>query len=113
MGSKPLTLAANKHDEYAAIVSHLVFIISTYLFAFPNEKHHHALEIAGAGFESTTRLASGSAKMHEHIVRNNERHIQKAIEEFIEFLQNNPLTKDTIREFFEKNKQMRDEFVGK
>ena len=113
VGSKPIILTPQEHDEYAAVISHLVFIISTYLFAYPFEKHTKALEIAGSGFESLTRLASGSAAMHEQIVMNNKEYIQKALKEFIEFIQHNELTAENIRGFFENYKKERDEFVKK
>jgi prephenate dehydrogenase/chorismate mutase len=37
VGSNPTILTPHAHDQYAAVVSHLVFLISTYIFAYPSE----------------------------------------------------------------------------
>lgn len=111
LGSNVVKLDAQKHDEYAAIISHLVFLISTYIFAYPSNKHAEALTMAGSGFESITRLASGSAEMHAQIYENNKEYIEKALAEFIQFMQED--NKENIVEWFEKYKNKRDEFVKK
>lgn len=113
LGSIPLQLNADKHDEYVAIVSHLVFIMATYLCAFPADKYQESLEVAGSGFESTTRLASGSPIMHQQIYEYNKEYIEKAMQEFIQYVENKKLTKENALGFFEKYKKERDAMVKK
>ncbi len=112
LGNTTVVLDKEKHDEYAAIVSHLIFLISTYLFAFSNE-NKDSLQLAGTGFETTTRLASGNAVMHTQIVQDNFEYVKKQLQAFVEYIQTHGITKENSSRFFEKNKKDRDEFYSK
>ncbi len=111
VGSDSIVMDYKQHDINAAIVSHLIFVISTYLLAFA-QAHPESLQIAGTGFESTTRLASGNIQMHKEIVQHNYQNIIQQLHTFIEFIKANPLTKETAQEFFDKNKQSRDHLLA-
>lgn len=111
LGGTSLILDSQKHDKYAGIVSHLTFLISTYLFAFASEKEPEALSIAGPGFKKTTRLAKGNAKMHNQILIHNYDNIHTSLKQFLAFIESNPVTRDNALEFFEKYKKERDRFI--
>lgn len=100
------------HDELVARISHLVFMISTYLFAY-SQSNSKTMELAGTGFETTTRLASGSPLMHSQILSENYDNIEKELQNFIEFMQKNKINKTNCLDFFTENKQNRDKFINK
>lgn len=111
LGSQTLVLDSCQHDEYAAIVSHLIFLISTYLFAY-TKSNWESLQIAGTGFETTTRLASGNPKMHAQILQHNTMNIEHELNKFIEFIKSFPVTQENAEQFFVENKKIRDEFIN-
>jgi prephenate dehydrogenase/chorismate mutase len=111
MGSLVEHTSPEEHDKLIASVSHLVFIAATALFAFCNDRHPEALKLAGSGFESTTRLASGSADMHAQIVYHNQTNIASMYQEFITFLQQISITDMTNQEYFGTYKQSRDRYI--
>lgn len=112
LGSNTIVLDATTHDAYAAIVSHLIFLISTYLFAYA-KTNPKSLQIAGSGFETTTRLASGNPSMHAQIVEHNSLNISRELGKLIDFIKSHPVTKDTAEEFFVEHKKTRDEYIEK
>lgn len=112
VGSKPVVTTGKKHDEDVAAVSHIVFLLSTYLFAFISEKHSDALELAGSGFISITRLASGSPEMHSQIITENYENSMINLMELIEFIKKDSLTSDTLLSFFRRTKKSRDRFIS-
>ena len=109
LGGNSELLDEKKHDEYSAIVSHLVFLISSYLFAFA-QNTSDSLKIAGTGFETTTRLSSGNAKMQSQIVEQNFENVMIQMKNFIDFMKSNQITKENALDFFEKNKSARDKY---
>lgn len=113
LGANPIKLEAELHDQYVATVSHLVFIVSTYLFLFASEITPESLQVAGSGFSTTTRLASGNVNMHDQIVKHNFSNISRQLEAFILFLKKHPLSLDNSFEFFSKAKAERDIFAKK
>jgi prephenate dehydrogenase len=110
LGSNVVTLTAEEHDEYAASVSHMVFLLSTYLFAFLYAKHKEALSVAGSGFDSLTRLASGSPSMHTEIISQNYDNITISMVAFMEFIKEHNLANDSLLSFFQNTKSHRDTF---
>jgi prephenate dehydrogenase len=112
VGSKPVVTTAKKHDEQVAAVSHIVFLLSTYLFAFIAEKHPEALPLAGSGFISITRLASGSPEMHSQIITENYENSMINLMEMLEFMKKDSLTADTLLSFFRRTKKSRDRFIS-
>lgn len=103
LGSKPVILDPATHDLYVSVVSHLIFVMSTYLFAFVKDTSSETLTVAGTGFETTTRLAHGNPKMHEQIVAHNYKNIHLQLKLLLEYIQTHPLTKENAGEFFRKN----------
>ena len=108
MGGIPHLLPLGEHDRIIASVSHLVFLISTYLYAFVHDHRRAGPDLTGSGFEEVTRLASGSADMHASIYRENRRAIEKAHKEFIKFMKGYPLSPRSSLQFFKKYKRARD-----
>lgn len=112
VGSVPKVMTAEKHDEVIALVSHLVFVLSTYLFDFVESSHPSLLKLSGSGFESLTRLASGSPEMHTDIFTQNQKNIVKQLQNFIDFMMKHDLTRNPY-DFFSRVKKLRDEFIAK
>ncbi len=107
-------MEADVHDRHAAAVSHSVITLSNLLFDFINERHPEALDLAGDGFNSTTRLASGNPEMHASIVRANKGFVYQYLDEFLEYIGRRI---DDLRDgkdilpFFEGNASKRDEWL--
>lgn len=112
IGSTPVVVNGKKHDEQVAAVSHIVFLLSTYIYAFISEKHPDALPLAGSGFISTTRLASGSPEMHSQIITDNYENSMIILMDLIEFMKKDSLTADTLLSFFKRTKKSRDKFIS-
>jgi len=77
---------AESHDKTVALVSHSVIMLSNYIYDFISRSNPAGLEMAGDGFASTTRLASGNPKMHADILEANHAYTQDALEDFLEYL---------------------------
>jgi len=86
LGSNPLCLEADVHDQQAALVSHLPSILSKYYFDFVNSTHPESLMIAGPGFQTFTRLAQDNHEMREEIAKYNQPVIHHYLEQWLEFL---------------------------
>lgn len=112
LGSTTVTVTASQHDEYVAAISHIVFLISSYIFSFIQLKEPKALALAGSGFESLTRLASGSPRMHTEIVTQNYDNIAVSLVSFMEFIKQHQLVKDSLLQFFSDTKTARDIFIN-
>lgn len=108
LGARPIKMKAKEHDLKLAYGSHLIFLISRFLFAFGEKKN--ILLFTGSGFESLTRLASASPEMHLQILKTNEKNIKKAFEEFLKFLKEYRFYLRQASIFFKKTKSKRDSF---
>lgn len=108
LGSHVEECTPEEHDMLVASVSHLVFMLSTYLFAFCKDHHEDAVRVAGTGFYTTTRLASGNALMHSQIYNNNKTNIDALINDFVAYLKKQQLDSLNSQAFFESNKTKRD-----
>lgn len=108
LGAKIEILSPAEHDKLVAKVSHLVFIVSTLLFAFAYETNKKSLNYSGTGFKTTTRLASGNPFMHWQIYFNNKKKIDREIRHFIKFLKNLKINLN----FFKKYKFLRDKLIS-
>lgn len=106
----PSTVDADTHDKWSALTSHGVIALSNLLFDFVWQTDPKALEIAGSGFDSTTRLASGNPDMHASIVFMNSRYVQEYLKEFLKFLADRSLD-DLNLTFFQNNQKHRDEWI--
>jgi len=84
MGAHPLLMDAVEHDRQAAFVSHLAFTLSA---AYRKTVRDHAGEqMAGPGYRSMTRLASGHPGMYGEIAGANQAALLAAIDAFSETL---------------------------
>jgi prephenate dehydrogenase len=105
---------ADVHDRHAAVVSHSIITLSNLIFDFIAERHPEALDLAGDGFSSTTRLASGNAEMHASIVRANKGFVYQYLDEFRDYIDTRidelQVEKD-ILPFFESNVQRRNDWL--
>ena len=113
LGSQSLELEAQEHDKYLAYVSHLVFFLSTLLFSFVNDNQLEALQLAGPGFISATRLASGNPAMHTQISQKNSIQLAKLIPHFSTLLNSVDLNSPQLAVFFKNTKKKRDRFLQK
>jgi prephenate dehydrogenase len=83
IGSQPLWLEAEEHDRWVASTSHLPYLLANALaISTPAE----AAALAGAGFLSTSRLASSYAPMMLDVLRTNRVNILRALRRFRENL---------------------------
>jgi len=72
IGSRVIRLTPHAHDELVARTSHLPHLAASLLVAAVNrERHPHLGDLMGSGYESTTRLAEGSADVWHDIVKTN------------------------------------------
>lgn len=111
LGSDPVVVSAKQHDEYAAAVSHIVFLMSCFLYGFMYTGHKEAMSLAGSGFESMTRLASGSPAMHTQILQENYDNIAVQFMRFLEYVKGQDLASETMLQLFEAIKADRDAFM--
>jgi len=79
LGMRPVLLDPVQHDELAAQISHLPYLVSV---ALQRSAAGDALEIAGRGFADMTRIARSPAAMWEAICRANRAAILRAIASF-------------------------------
>ncbi len=82
LGAKALVMDANVHDERVALISQLPHRLSVMLFEFVKQSDPEALEMAGPGFKSMTRLAEDNLQMREEMRQMNENAFQKCLQEF-------------------------------
>jgi len=72
IGSRVLHMDPQTHDELVARTSHLPHLAASLLVAAVNrERATHLGDLMGTGYESTTRLAEGSADVWHDIVKTN------------------------------------------
>lgn len=114
LGGKIREIDPELHDQYAAIVSHSIIMLSNYIFDFIFEKSPEALEVAGDGFTSTTRLASGNPELHVDILINNHDFIKQTLGDFNKYL-GNKLSNGVIedKKFFNDNMKNRNSWIHK
>ncbi len=77
-GAKPLITSAQKHDEAAALISHMPMLVAQALFLTASE-NKLALEMASSGFRDMTRLALSNEEMANDMISMNHLNIQDAI----------------------------------
>lgn len=79
LGMRPVLLDPIQHDELAAQISHLPYLVS---LALRRAAADDALAIAGRGFDDMTRIARSPAAMWEAICRSNRAAILRALARF-------------------------------
>lgn len=78
LGATPVITTPKKHDEAAAMISHMPMVIAQALFLAASE-NPLALEIASSGFRDMTRLAMSNEEMACDMVKMNSTNIEHSI----------------------------------
>ena len=78
MGAKPIFTTPDKHDEAAAMISHMPMLIAQALF-YAAKDSDLALTMASSGFRDMTRLALSNEEMACDMINMNHENIQTAI----------------------------------
>ena len=88
VGAHPVLVDAEEHDSYLAAVSHLPLMTSIALFSLASgsQAWPDLAALAGPGFRSATRLASGSPDMSHDIALTNRENLLHWIDRFDEEL---------------------------
>ena len=86
LGGKPLVLSPEEHDKQAALISHLPALLSKCLLEFVSSKNPEALQLAGPGFQSMTRLAKDNPALSAEWLTANRAHIQHALDDFLTYI---------------------------
>jgi len=81
LGGRTVTLSPQQHDKLLARISHLPHVAAAALVRLAGKQN--AIELAGPGFQDTTRIASGNAAMWTDILRTNAKPIQQALDGLI------------------------------
>lgn len=82
LGAKALVMDADVHDERVALISQLPHQLSVMLLDFVKQSDPEALEMAGPGFKSMTRLTADNPQMREEMRHMNDNAFQKCLQEF-------------------------------
>lgn len=99
------------HDQYAGAVSHMTILLSNYIFDFLATRAPESLNLAGDGFISTTRLASGNPDLHHEIITRNGSVVNELLAEFKSYLNKKDTTRNLDPDFFQQNKLRRDKWL--
>lgn len=78
LGAVPVFTTAEKHDEAAAMISHMPMVIAQALMLAAKD-NPLALEIASSGFRDMTRLALSNEEMACDMVTMNHKNIEQSI----------------------------------
>lgn len=78
LGAIPIITTAEKHDEAAALISHMPMVLAQALFLTASE-NPLALEMAASGFRDMTRLALTNEEMACDMTAMNSENIQNSI----------------------------------
>lgn len=87
LGAHVHYMDAKTHDERAAMISHMPYLISKALLDFVTKEDPESLKMAGPGFKSTTRLGCDNPILHTEIGFYNKKNIDQALRKFIDFLE--------------------------
>lgn len=78
LGAIPVITTPEKHDEAAAMISHMPMLLAQALFLAASE-NPLAMEIASSGFRDMTRLALSNEEMARDMVSMNSENIENSI----------------------------------
>ena len=90
LGAEHCVLSADQHDRLVAQISHLPQLASSALMNQASDQatdNEIILRLAGGGFRDMTRIAANNTKMWLDIVHDNAAEISKALESYIDSLQ--------------------------
>ena len=77
-GAKPLVTTPEKHDEAAALISHMPMVLAQAIFKNAQD-NELAMKMASSGFRDMTRLAMSNTEMANDMVQMNAENIQNSI----------------------------------
>jgi prephenate dehydrogenase len=89
LGADVVALAADRHDELVAVVSHVPHLTSATLMSLAGEAeldHAVLMRLAAGGFRDMTRIAAGSPAIWPDICRDNSGAIVPVLDRLIERL---------------------------
>lgn len=78
LGAEPVVTTPQKHDEAAALISHMPMLIAQAIFKTAQE-NELAMQIASSGFRDMTRLAMSNPEMADDMIQMNADNIQTSI----------------------------------
>ncbi|WP_310604778.1 prephenate dehydrogenase [Anaerosporobacter sp.] len=121
IGSLPLIIDADEHDDVVAAISHVPHLIASSLVNMvkqsddPDEKMRL---LAAGGFKDITRIASSSPIMWQNICLTNTKSIQKFLERYIATLTDfdkalSDCDETALYDFFETAREYRDNIPTK
>lgn len=84
LGAKPIFMNAEEHDKKAALISHLPGLLSRLYYDFVKREDFEAIEIAGPGFKSFTRLAHDNPLLRATYEKMNRKKIESFFKKWIE-----------------------------
>ncbi len=87
LGAQEKVMTAEEHDRRVALISHFPKVVSQALLDFVRTQAPEALELAGPGFLSMTRLAGDNPLMHAEIARHNGDHLEEVMRRWVEYLE--------------------------
>ena len=87
VGSLPLQLDAQTHDQSVALVSHVPQLVSSLLAAQLAKAMPESLGLAGQGLRDTTRIASSDPALWAAIIAGNAEHVAKVLRGFADDMQ--------------------------
>jgi prephenate dehydrogenase len=89
LGADVVALAADRHDELVAVISHVPHLTSATLMSLAGESsldHAALMRLAAGGFRDMTRIAAGSPAIWPDICRDNAGAIVPALDRLIDRL---------------------------
>lgn len=78
LGAKPLFTTPTKHDEAAALISHMPMLMAQAIFKASSD-NELALNMASSGFRDMTRLALSNEEMAADMINMNHKNIETAV----------------------------------
>ena len=78
LGAEPVVTTPQKHDEAAALISHMPMLIAQAIFKTAQE-NELAMQIASSGFRDMTLLAMSNPEMADDMIQMNADNIQTSI----------------------------------
>ena len=119
VGSRPLRMSPEMHDELVSRSSHLPHVVAAELANYVLSPIHpkQQAQLCAAGFRDTTRIAAGSPEMWRDIALANRKNLARVLGVFIEDLQEFQLALEngdakTIEEFFANARQRRENWAA-
>ena len=111
----PMTMSSEEHDRLLADISHLPHVLASALVAMQQPA---AMDLAGAGFLDTTRIAGGDGALWRDILMDNRDNVRSSllrlrqqVDDLLAKLDNQEA--DSIRRWLDAAKERRAKVVQK